>query len=486
MSEPAAKPRSPADYRDFDLGDMERRMRESLEPHQQPQSRENDPLAELARLVGTGEADPFRKLFAHRDPEPGAQPATVHQLRPYEAPRGNEQDHYYEQGHQQPAAHDPYAQAHYPQDPYAQDPYAQHDPAQHGYAEQPAYRDPRYDQQAYDQAHGAQAYAHDQDSPWAPENDYQNQYDDYVEEKPRRSGRAKLLIGAALLVVAGGVGATYFTRTSALTGEPPTILAAAGPVKVQPAQPEAKTSEQSISVLERGGPASTETKTVQSGEQPLDLAQATKGQGASKPSRSADTGAPVTLAPPPPPPVANSLFAEPKRVKAVQVRPDGSIVEALAPASIPPQASRPEPAARPTDMASLVEATKAPSTTPSSVKAPVRVETRTAPASATPVAAKPAPAATPAAAPVQLATAGGGFAVQLAGTTSEEEAKDALSRLGRKFSAELGGLRPAIVRADVGSKTVYRVRVTNLSSDDANTLCARLKASGGSCFVAKN
>ncbi|MBX9741531.1 MAG: SPOR domain-containing protein, partial [Beijerinckiaceae bacterium] len=37
-----------------------------------------------------------------------------------------------------------------------------------------------------------------------------------------------------------------------------------------------------------------------------------------------------------------------------------------------------------------------------------------------------------------------------------------------------------------GSKSVYRVRVTGLSSEEANSLCAKLKASGGSCFVARN
>jgi hypothetical protein len=67
-----------------------------------------------------------------------------------------------------------------------------------------------------------------------------------------------------------------------------------------------------------------------------------------------------------------------------------------------------------------------------------------------------------------------------------EEARDAVGRLSRKFAAELGGLKPAVVKAEVGSRTVYRVRVKGLSSDDANTLCARLKAGGGSCFVARD
>jgi cell division septation protein DedD len=83
-------------------------------------------------------------------------------------------------------------------------------------------------------------------------------------------------------------------------------------------------------------------------------------------------------------------------------------------------------------------------------------------------------------------SASGTFAVQLAGTTSEDEARDALGRLTRRFASELGSYRPAVVRAESGSRTVYRVRVSNLSNEDANTLCARLKAGGGTCFVARN
>jgi cell division septation protein DedD len=50
----------------------------------------------------------------------------------------------------------------------------------------------------------------------------------------------------------------------------------------------------------------------------------------------------------------------------------------------------------------------------------------------------------------------------------------------------LGSYRPTIVKAEDAGRTVYRVRVINLSSDDANKLCAKLKASGGTCFVARS
>jgi cell division septation protein DedD len=88
---------------------------------------------------------------------------------------------------------------------------------------------------------------------------------------------------------------------------------------------------------------------------------------------------------------------------------------------------------------------------------------------------------------VQTATATAGtYAVQLVGTTSADEAKAALERVNTRFRSDLGSYRPTIVKAEDGGRTVYRVRVINLSSDDANKLCAKLKASGGTCFVARS
>ena len=41
-------------------------------------------------------------------------------------------------------------------------------------------------------------------------------------------------------------------------------------------------------------------------------------------------------------------------------------------------------------------------------------------------------------------------------------------------------------KADVKGETIYRVRANGLSKADAAALCAKLKASGGDCFIAKN
>ena len=42
------------------------------------------------------------------------------------------------------------------------------------------------------------------------------------------------------------------------------------------------------------------------------------------------------------------------------------------------------------------------------------------------------------------------------------------------------------VKAEVGDKSIYRVRVSSLSREEAVSLCEKVKAEGGTCFVAKN
>ena len=43
-----------------------------------------------------------------------------------------------------------------------------------------------------------------------------------------------------------------------------------------------------------------------------------------------------------------------------------------------------------------------------------------------------------------------------------------------------------LVKAEVGEKSIYRVRVSSLSREEANSLCGKIKSKGGDCFVAKN
>jgi hypothetical protein len=75
--------------------------------------------------------------------------------------------------------------------------------------------------------------------------------------------------------------------------------------------------------------------------------------------------------------------------------------------------------------------------------------------------------------------------VQLSSQKTEAEAAASFHSLQAKFPNELGGRRPVIRRADLGSKGVfYRTMVGPFASgQEANEFCANYKAAGGHCVV---
>jgi hypothetical protein len=191
-------------------------------------------------------------------------------------------------------------------------------------------------------------------------------------------------------------------------------------------------------------------------------------------------------------PLSIADLIEPKKVKTVSVRPDGTLL----PNDAPPQvtaAAVPVPAARPT-AASLAKAA-----TPKSA-ARVATTPRSAAADAN---GNPQPSRTSVVAKakrVELADARGqtpvagaeqampgSFSVQLAAPGTEQEARETEVRLTQKFAAELAGFHTSIHKAAVGGKPVYRVRVPGFASrDEAIALCQKVQSGGGHCFVAKN
>ncbi len=96
-----------------------------------------------------------------------------------------------------------------------------------------------------------------------------------------------------------------------------------------------------------------------------------------------------------------------------------------------------------------------------------------------------APSATQSA-PAAAASPGSGFSVQLAAEGSEEAARSKFNRLRTQYGDVLSNLNPVIRNAEVNGRSIYRVRVGNMSREEASGLCERLKADGGSCFVARN
>ena len=78
------------------------------------------------------------------------------------------------------------------------------------------------------------------------------------------------------------------------------------------------------------------------------------------------------------------------------------------------------------------------------------------------------------------------YSVQLAVRPTEDAARAAYDQLADKFATDIGGKPATVTQAQVNGRSVFRVRVTPLSREEANTLCTRLKASGGQCFVVAN
>jgi SPOR domain len=82
-------------------------------------------------------------------------------------------------------------------------------------------------------------------------------------------------------------------------------------------------------------------------------------------------------------------------------------------------------------------------------------------------------------------TASTGWAVQLATSRTEAEAKSDLKRLNAKYASALNRSTIRLHKARVDGETVYRLRIVGLSKADAAALCERLKGDGGSCFIVR-
>ena len=507
MSEPVVKQRPT-----IDLDDFERRLR-------QPQSREDDPLAELARLVGEP-YDPFNDVFARE--------AAAGQARAHGDDRGADgrrEPGFSESGHPAPGA--------------SQRPFGDFAAIEAGLrggmhpdgAQQPFHPQGQFaspDHAGYDQAQGyGQDYGQGGDE-WAGHG--------AAPQQGRAPSRRPMIMMATTIAVGViGIGAAFALKghVSSSPREIKTIMADAGPTKVQPPPDVVDPNGPDAQPAGRGG--QTPTTLVNREEQPVDLAQAVQDNAArlarmnagAAPTRVTDAS---TVPVPPSPRQVQTAMADPKgfagtrgdaigdqiqgfglsdmpapkRVKVVSVRPDGTIL----PNDQPPAAAIPAPrqaqtktsdragpvAKASTPKVPAAKSTSRVSTTPKSID---QLATDDASNDAKPAKkAKPQRVASAdvgeteakeAAAPTPLSSGGGGgFAVQLAAPGSEAEAKAASSRLSKKYADALGGAQLGFHKAESNGKPVYRVRVGSLSRSDAVSLCEKLKADGGTCFVAKN
>jgi hypothetical protein len=485
----------------------------------------NDPLAELARLIGQN--DPFGEYAREARPNP-PHPQAARQN--YEEPRYEElaprdDDRYYDE----PAApqRQAYAAPNYPAHDYGQQAYAQpaynqapprppaflqqqprstYQPQPQAYAQQP--QPQAYVQQAYPEGlEGGEEYyqdEHAQDLPLGHEHDpyqrdngaYSSDEADYYDDVPpsRRRTVIMAIAGVFALAVIGTAGAVGYRAVfggSGTSGPPPVIKADTSPSKIVPAA--AKDSAKQIT--DRVGPQAE--KVVSREEQPVDIkdqptgAASPQGQNGAPPAQaSAPQGAPMG---------SGIIASEPKKVRTIVIRPDQAAVADASPNVTPPAAPAPvampplAPAASGPRVANVPQAAEPVRPAPRAMPPAPRVEPQPPVQGNAPLSLNPTtPTRSAATAPTQLAPAAtgatGGYGVQVASQRSQAEAQAAFHNLQTKYPGQLGGKHSFIHKVDLGKKGVYYRAMVGpfANAEDANQLCSGLKSAGGQCFVQRN
>ncbi len=482
----------------------------------------NDPLAELARLIG--QSDPFadfdrnggqaseprpradsapsdwRKTAAAlaresmRNP-PVADPhydevdsaiAAAKSLAPSDDPFARLASHVSQQAldHAAPdrAAfdHAAYDQAAVPQAGYVDAPYDEPRVASHADGQ---FDDSRHAEAPPD-AHESESYFFD----GAPAPTDERFYDD----PPRRRATngivtAIVLIGCGILGTAGAYGyRTYYS--GARPTDAPIISAEKSPNKMVPAA--GGGDSQSGKSVERIGAANE--RVVARQEEPVTLSDP-NGPRVVLPAPFTTTPGPGPLAQPNAA-LPGGVPTEPKKVRTVAIRPDGAadpmMVRPVGGAgSLPPQtapanaATRQPPATKPAPPPAHNGGG------PLSLEPQGQIGDSASSYQAAPQHPAPAPASAPRLASVSPpAAAGGGYVVQISSQRSEADAQASFRSLQSKFPSQLGDREAIVRRADLGPKGVYyRAMVGPFgSAGDADQFCGGLKAAGGQCIVQKN
>jgi LPXTG-motif cell wall-anchored protein len=348
------------------------------------------------------------------------------------------------------------------------------------------------------------AALHQQEPAWSPQAEQRSAlsmseseaHDDLFnqarqEPKTGSSGKGVYILLGLLALLGGGFGLAAYLRTEGAavpSGPAPVISADKTPVKVPPAdQGNTPNPTQSSTVYQPGKVEDPkEAKIVSNEEKPVDINTVPRPAGA-------------------------PLLGEPKKIRTVTIRPDGTVVEESAVNSAgsvanvaanprsgatlapPPVQSMPSPSAsvaQPVIIPAVPAQAQPPAATPPQgpvvrVMPPERPQTIAAAQPSPPPSAPEKPQA--AAAPVEKIEAGSGdYGVQFGAPASEAEARTMITNLKKNNAKLFDGLSFVVQKADNSGRTIYRVRVIGLARDGAISLCEKMKSSGSACFVAKN
>ncbi len=497
----------------------------------QPSSQE-DPLAELARLIG--QADPFANLGRDQRPaQHNAQPYDAHQHdthQPAEPAAGYDEEparpswlqnlasarQTQEQPYAQQEQHGHREQYGHQEQPYGQE--QQYDPryvdplGPDPHRADPHVAEPRFDLSPHFEPQNFNAPQVPQEQDWGqhplpdnsarydhvlygqPDHDpghgtpfnvndgYGDEYapPPYGEEEedtaPRsRRGGTMTVVVVLLLAVVGTAGAfAYRTLVgSPRSGEPPVIKADAGPNKIVP--PSQSTDSTGKQIYDRVGEKGAE-RMVSREEQPVDVNARTSPRVVFPPLTQNNNPPTVASASPTVRPtgagIGNGTLSggeEPRKIRTLSIRPGEPDTASAAP--VPP--------------------TRGPQPTPQRVSAPSSTaSTPNAPVSLAPQAQPPQAAAQDARRVASLGQSAGaaGSYVQVSSQKNEADAQASFRALQAKYSGILGSRSATVRRADLGPKGVfYRAMVGPFgTTEEATQFCVSLKSAGGQCVVQRN
>jgi hypothetical protein len=480
----------------------------------------NDPLAELARLIG--QTDPFGEFGrdpARRVPAPppadrsdwNTQPLGTRYTPPPSDPRvgvspqrsgGN--GHYTTRSAPAEQQFDP-PQSHYGVQGYGHQTYTgartnDEDLYQAGYDTRgyPSSRpDDQQESEEIQQVQGVQGIqeGYDQDLDQQGDEEY---YEDMP--PPRRRLGVLAIAGVFALAVVGTAGAFGYRAlfgSSSAPQPPPVIKADAAPNKIVPAALGKDTQSNKL-ITDRVNERGQSERLVSREEQPID-----------KPAN-------VVMSQMPQQPGLGSgvVGNEPKKVRTIAIHPDQAIADAATPGTAAaavaaparvtqPPTARPAPPPPPPRGASNATADTEEDAAPApAARPPVRQAappaSGSAPLSLNPDASKApappartaavAPAAPAASPPAAASAAGPGTYVQVSSQKSEADAQSAFRGLQSKYPDQLGGRQLQIHKVDLGAKgTFYRAMVGPFANaNEAAELCSSLKSAGGQCLIQRN
>jgi hypothetical protein len=441
----------------------------------------NDPLAELARLIG--QSDPFADIppragTAARPAPALQQPPTVQAPQPVPS-----------------YPNDPYGSP-IPQQPYSGKPFDSpsfEEPRQESF--QPPYDPAMYAAGQPQAAYPSEAYYDDPTRIPQTDDVYGGDYGE--EERPRRGMKLLMVVGG-LVIIGAGAAFGYRALYSGPGGPPPVIKANTAPSKIAPTPTTEANNNKAI--YDRVGEASKAEKVVPREEKPVEVKDTSRPStrvvlpGMPTPASSQDSTSVAMTSPPLTTDPVGPSIGEPKKIRTVTIRPDhmgnGAMASRQNAAPTRTASAAPAPAVprepAPATVAA-VPASNAPlSLSPQAANAEASARSpfpppptqRTAPAAPTRLAAVP-PAA---------AAASSGPHVQLSSQRSENDAHLAFRNLQAKFPNLLGDRQLTVRRADLGNRGIYyRAMVGPFASvDQATQFCGSLKSAGGQCVVQRN